>query len=715
MDYQAETNASVTNWTAKWSVRLHRWKALLRKRWWILLLTIAICVAYQAWSVSRKPVLYQSFGKMILGGRLDNIQGGASYSEDLMNFYGTQIELMTSDEVVGRARRRLQIEFPDLQGGASIIASQVPRTATFNLVGTGSNPDYTQKFVNAVMEEFIAYKRDMRQEQTDTTMVKISEELARLRKELDEREAALNEFIEKNNMAFWEEQSNTAARFLSDLKTQQADLLKEQRLLENLSADQLIVSGGSVALTPGGTSHAGGEVNPSDGSAGASNQSYFQRDTAASGISAPLQAQYLQKRQELFQLQATIDSFARNLKPKHPKMVSLKEDAANLERLLGLIRDQIDDSTEARTATIKAELQSIETSITSWEEKVLEASKKGAEYKRLEDSLNRTRSLYEELLTSIQNLDISKNINQETIQVMQSASPAIEMPPNVLKHLLLGFMMGFGAGFGLLLLLDRADDRITSFTEVNEHFTLPILGQIPDVSEEESLQDGDVPLLKADDQRYMYAEAFRNLRSSLIFMPDLSDLKTLLVTSSIPGEGKSTIAANLAITMAFAGTRTLLVDADLKRGDLAKMFNIDGRFGFSTVLRDDTSWQSIALKTHYDNLTLLPRGPVASNPAELLLQSSLEAFMMDVREAYDLVIFNSAPILATDDTTTLAPSVDGALMVIRAFVTSKRLAENSLNALYQRQAKILGLVLNSVSTEVSDYYHYRYSQYYSKK
>ncbi len=715
MDYPAETNPATTSWTAKWSVRLHRWKALLRKRWWILLLTVAISIAYQAWTVSRKPVVYQSTGKMMVSGRLDNIQGTASYSEDLMNFYGTQIELMTSSEVVSRARRRLQIEFPDLQGSATLTASQVPRTATFNLVGTGSNPDYTQKFVNAVMDEFIAYKRDMRQEQTDTTMVQISEELARLRKELDAREAALNDFIEKNNMAFWEEQSNTAARFLSELKTQQADLLKEQRLLENLSADQLIAGGGTSSLTAGSSQQAGPNAQTSDGSAGTASQSYFQRDAGASAISSPLQSQYLQKRQELFQLQASIDAFSRDLKPRHPKMIALKEEAASLERLLGLIRDQIDDSAAARIATIKAELESIETSIASWEEKVLEASKKGAEYKRLEESLNRTRALYEELLTSIQNLDISKNINQETIQVMQRASAPIEMPPNVLKHLLLGLLTGFGAGFGLLLLLDRADDRITSYTEVNEHFTLPILGQIPDVSSEGALRDGDVPLLKADDQRYMYAEAFRNLRSSLIFMPDQSELKTLLITSSIPGEGKSTIAANLAITMAFAGTRTLLVDADLKRGDLAKMFDLDGRFGFSTVLRDDASWQSIALKTHYDNLTLLPRGPVASNPAELLLQSSLDAFMMEVREAYDLVIFNSAPILATDDTTTLAPSVDAALMVIRAFVTSVRLAENSLNALYQRQAKIIGLILNSVSTEVSDYYHYRYSQYYSKK
>lgn len=707
MDHPIESTSTGSNWISRWSVRLHRWKALLRRRWWILLLTVAIGIAYQVWTVSKKPTLYQSVGRMMVSGRLDNIQGGTSYNEDLMNFYGTQIELMISDEVVSRARKRLQLEFPDLQGSASISASQIPRTATFKLTGVGSEPDYTQRFVNAVMDEFIAYKRDIRQEQTDMTMVQISEELARLRTELDTEEQDLNEFIEANNMAFWEEQADTAAAFLSQLKTQQSELEKELRLLESLSADQLLVQ-------PAQAIDATGSAMPLTGDRDGGGYGSAQASGDAASLSAPgsLRQQYLQKRQELFQLQSTIDSFARDLKDAHPKMVSFREEAENLESLIGLIREQIAESADARIASIKAELESIQTSIVSWEEKNNEASRRGAEYNRLEDKVNRTRDQYEKLLTSIQNLDISKNINQETIQVMQRASPSVEMPPNVPKHVILGFLMGFGAGFGMLLLLDRADDRITSFTEVNEHFTLPILGQIPAVDEDGP--GGIVPLLRPEDDRYMFAEAFRNLRSSLIFMPDQSDLKSLLVTSSIPGEGKSTVAANLAITMAFAGTRTLLVDADLKRGDLAKMFDLDGRFGFSTVLRDDASWQSIAQKTSYDNLTLIPRGPVATNPAELLLQNHLDAFLSDVREAYDLVIFNSAPILATDDTTTLAPSVDGAIMVIRAFVTSTRLAENSLNALYQRQAKILGLIINSVSTEVSDYYHYRYSQYYSK-
>ncbi len=692
-----------SHWTSRLAVKLHRYKNLLQRRWWILFLTLCIALAYQSFVLFKKPEMFTSFGKMMVSGKVDTKEQ-ASYSEDLQNFYGTQIEIMQSEDVMGRARRRLALESPNLQGDAYIIASQTPRTSIFTLQGTGTNPDYTQRFVDAVMSEFVSYKRDKRQETTDSTMVQISEELTRLRRELDDREKELNAFIEANNMAFWEEQSNTSAKFLSDLKTQQADLTKELRLLENLTEDQLLSR--PAAEVPRAIPVAEGSA-PQPGTPSAV------PDTSMVGA-GDLQTQFLLKRQELVQRQSEVEELGKVLKPRHPKLVRMKEEVTSLERLLGVIRDQSREGTQARIASIKAELSSVAESIASWEEKTLEASKKGAEYKRLQGSVARTKELYDGLLSSIQNLDISKNIGQETIQVMQAASPAHKVPPKVLLNLALGLLMGFGVGAGLLVLLDRADDRLTSFTEINEQFSLPVLGQIPNVTPRGQKVPTRTPPLRADDDRYMFAEAFRNLRSSLVFMPGQQQLQTLLVTSSIPGEGKSTITANLAVTMAFAGARVLLVDADLKRGDMAKMFSVDGRFGFSSVLRGDASWQTISQPTAYENLTLLPRGPIMSQPAELLLQPTLEAFMQEVRAAYDLIIFNSAPILATDDTTTLAPNIDGCLMVVRAFVTSARLAENSLNALHQRQAKILGLILNSVNTEMSDYYHYRYSQYYSK-
>jgi capsular exopolysaccharide synthesis family protein len=280
-----------------------------------------------------------------------------------------------------------------------------------------------------------------------------------------------------------------------------------------------------------------------------------------------------------------------------------------------------------------------------------------------------------------------------------------------MKHLLIGLLLGLGVGFGILYVLDRADDRITSSTEMIDYFSEPILGQIPDVND--SRLESGLPLLQPDDARYTFAESFRSLRSSLIFMPNQGELKTLVVTSSIPGEGKSTISGNLGVTMALAGARVLLVDADLRRGDLAAIFDVDGRVGLSSVLRGEVEWKNALQKTMHPTLTLLPRGPVTNQSGELLLVPAFEKLLNDFKNEYDLVIFNTSPILATDDTATIAPNFDGTLMVIRAQFTGARLAHNSLNALYQRQVNVLGLILNCVDTEMPDYYYYRYPKYYA--
>jgi len=263
----------------------------------------------------------------------------------------------------------------------------------------------------------------------------------------------------------------------------------------------------------------------------------------------------------------------------------------------------------------------------------------------------------------------------------------------------------------VLFLLDRADDRLASSSEMIEQFTEPILGQIPDVADSRTLQG--LPLLQEEDERFMFAEAFRSLRSSLIFMPNQTELKTLIITSAIPNEGKSTVASNLAITMSNAGAKVLLVDADLRRGDIAALFDTDGRQGLSNVLRGEVPWRTCIQEVRNRRLHIIPRGPVTNQSGELLLKPIVPKLLEEWKSTYDLVIFNTAPILATDDTPTLAPNFDGTLMVIRASFTSARLTRNALNSLYQRQVNVLGLIMNCVDTELPDYYYYRYPKYYA--
>ena len=397
-------------------------------------------------------------------------------------------------------------------------------------------------------------------------------------------------------------------------------------------------------------------------------------------------------------------------KPKHPRLIALKDQVASIQRAIEVVKKQNRESIAQRIEAYKNELLSLDSSIKTWEQKVDDASVKERGISGAGHGKDAARSGIGRLRETA-NTRSSRRHSTDVFESSRRPRPPSRSPNKSAATSRMGAIGGFFIGFLILMLLDRADDRMTSSSEILDQFSEPILGQIPNVAD--SRGAGGLPLLQPDDERYTYAEAFRSLRSSLIFMPNQAELRTILITSAIPNEGKSTIASNLAITMAAAGANVVLVDADLRRGDIASLFDIDGRTGLSNILRGEVAWEDATQRCKYPNLAIIPRGPVTNQSSELLLLPSIHTLLDDLKENFDLIIFNTAPILATDDTPSLSPNFDGTLMVMRAQFTSARLTQNSLNALYQRQVNVLGLVLNCVDTEMPDYYYYRYPKYYA--
>jgi capsular exopolysaccharide synthesis family protein len=253
---------------------------------------------------------------------------------------------------------------------------------------------------------------------------------------------------------------------------------------------------------------------------------------------------------------------------------------------------------------------------------------------------------------------------------------------------------------------------MNSFTELQELFDEDVLGQIP--REKKDVRGGILPFVQPDDKRHPFVESYRNLRSSLLYMAAMGKgPHTLLVTSAVPNDGKSLTAANLAITLAMGGARVLLVDADLRKGTLHNQLNIQNDTGLSEALSQNTDWRPAVKDTNVPNLRLLPRGATTQRASELFIGPVMEKILQETNKEYDYVLIDTAPVMAADDVTSLAPRVDGIIFVIRAEYTSARVARASLDMLYQRKARVLGLVFNSVRTTGSDYYYYyRYKDYY---
>jgi capsular exopolysaccharide synthesis family protein len=623
-----------------------------------------------------------------------NLAEGSVYTEELSNFLGTQAALMQSGVVVNRAHARITAQKSELRmQPVGLKVTVLPKTTIFVLQASGGDPEYTQAFLQACMEEYITLKKEMRTQTSDTTVAGLTEEVMRLEKDLRNADTELVAFQSTNSLVLSQDQGNSAGNYLAALNQRLAAQRSEYALLQMLTVDQNLDR----------QQVAGGEVLPGDSTT----------DKSTAGGGDRVDTDYLRAKQQLLLLQAEQQELGRYLRTNHPKMVAMSEEIVRREQLLKIFRLQSGEQLESRKASLALEIQNLEKDVKEWDAKMLEIQGKAAEYQRLKGNTQRIQALYDRLLATMQTLDVNKEITPESVTIMEPATRAFRDQSAMGKSMAIASVVGVGLGVLLLLFLDRLDDRMISFTELKELFDEEVVGQIP--RERFHGRTRQVALVGPTDGRHSFVEAYRNLRSSLLYMAQAGGRsKTLLVTSSVPNEGKSLTAANLAITMASTGSSVLLVDADARKGALHTRFEVPDKPGLTEVLGQGMNWEKVVQPTKFPNLSLMPQGTFAPNASELFISDVTKQFLRDASAKYDYVILDTVPVMAADDVTSLAPHVDGVIFVIRADFTSARVARAALYSLYQRQVRVLGLVFNSARPNTEDYYYYRYKSYYRK-
>ena len=663
-----------------------RYLYLLKKRWWVLLLLVSVGLCIGAWTAMQQPPAFVSSGQLMVKGQLRIGDSAVAYSEELVNFFGTQIVLMESEEVKSGARTRVHSLHPDLPPEeVKLVVGQLPKAAIFVMQVYGKSPAYTQAYVDACMDEYMAKKKEMRASTQEGTIVAIQDELVRLEKDMQKEEEEMHTFQKENNIGFLKEDGNSAANYLSLLNRQMADLKTEADLLQLLDLDQNL---DRPQVAPGSA----------DKSAG--------RGDVLLSTPGPL-GEYLNAKQSLHKLKADRQELSLTLRPKHPSIVALDEQIAKVEALLVTYKQLSQEALQSRRSSIKVQIENLEKTVKIWEGKALDLARRIADWDKIRSKIDRTKAQYDRLNGNLRSMDVQRNTDQDTVAILGHATPARKIQLELNKLLLIGGVAGFVIGLLILFTLDKLDDRIGSFFEFRERFPETLLGQVP-----RELGKTGISMLTSNDPRHALLESFRTLRSSIIFLPvEGVRPKTLLVTSATPGEGKTTIAANLAITFAFSGAKTLLVDADLRLGRIAKAFNIDSEVGLSDVLRQRTHWREVIVPTSTPNLSILPRGKTLPHPAEHFLGKVTDQLIQELYSEFDYIIFDTPPVMAADDVLSLAPKIDGTIFVIRFSTSSARRSRTAINLLVQRQANLLGVVCNDVRLAESEYGYGNYYQY----
>ncbi len=662
-----------------------RYKYMLQNWWWIPLLTTAVGLGVQAWMVLSAPPQYQSGGRLMVSGRIA-LPEGAVYNEEAANFFGTQLELLQSSEVARRADARVMALNPNLEKvRVRLFASVIPKTSIFAVTAQGPQPQQTKAYLDAVMDEYIAYRRSLRSDKSEMTLSAITDQVVDLEKELRKAEESLFDWQKENNLVFLQEEGNSAGVYLAQLNRTMANLQTEYQLLETLSLEQNLERQSKLdRLTEGNTD----------------------------GVSAMMQgfgpaADYLKARQSLQLLKAQMVELRVNLKDRHPKIGDLQQQIAMQERLMEIYQGQTAEQFASQMETLRVRIKNTEASIKEWEIKALDLSRRLGEFERLKGKVERLKGLYNRLLASVQSVDVNRSIDQDVVTVMEYGSQPAVVRPDLGRALLMGGLGGFAVGLGILLLIGKLDDRYISVSELEAHSDLDVLGQIP------RLKASDAEPLVENDKRHILVESFRNIRSSMLFMPEPGfNPKSFLISSAIPGEGKSSLAMNLAITMALAGSKTLLVDGDLRRGRLNRHFSVAGDPGIAECMKGLATLEETVSTTSIPNLSFLPRGKAMAGGAEPLPGAKFSAVIDTLHDQFDYIIIDSCPVLAADDSSAMAPLVDAVFFVVRARFTSARLFIRSLKLLAVRGVSVRGLIYNCAEMGSSDYPYYQYKEYH---
>ena len=698
-------SSSTLNRIHEASAKLQRYKILLRRRWWFLLLTASIGVCVQALRITGRPQEFRSLAKLVAGGQIV-LNEGATWREERADFYGTIIETIESAEMKRRALERVRALNPDMKDSdVDIRVAQTKGSAIFNIIATGSEPKYTRIFLDALLDEFTSFRQNIREVAHGKVLQLFLQEVVSKQKIMDEALDRLTKFRAANNIITITNGNNAAAQFLHNLQAQRET---QRTILEELKLATADVNAAMQARERALSAAPAGQAPPVVSEV--PQPSSLKTDTTPHSYGMTMAEQdYLRTKSKITELKTKLDSLLVGLKEQHPAVQDIKEELLGQTALLSSYGDQIQQESRTQMADIARRLQVLDAQIIEKQKEALELGAKMAENNRLEKAAESAKLAHEKLFERVEQFQTLFSSQPDYVAVQEPASVAAENVEDWVMPIVIGLIAGIGGGVVVLLLFDRLDDRMNSFSEFQALFPgEAVLGQVP-----EQRNRGDVALLRPNDDRHLYAEAFRNVRSSILFKNwEGKPPKTILITSAVPNEGKTSVTSNLAVTMALAGARVLLADCDLRRGGVNELFKLPVTPGLSEALRGKIHWRDVVQESNTRNLDVIARGEVFDQTSEMLLSKTAEEMLREMGEEYDYVIFDSAPVLVADDTASFAPKVDSVLCVVRMSSTMARLTGKMLDLLYERQVNIGGVILNRSSSNLKEYTYYNYASYY---
>lgn len=686
--------------------------SLARKHWLIIFSLVVLSSLFSLYLAIKARPVYQSSSSLMIErqnrmGSLDQLFGLMGMNRE---FYPNQVHILKSKPVAKRAVENIGVDkftpekrelkwYEKLLPGnrvhddsqktreellaiaianvqSTMSVSQSKGSGVFYIAFDDYDPYLATLKANALAESYIEEMIESGINAKQRTGERISQQLPDLERKVALSEKALREFQKKHKIFLPEDGDSIAVQELGQLSARIIELKRDKLNLESVYRRIKSINNEPLNLAR---------------------------------IPALLEKpQVVSQKGKLSAAQAVVSELGLVYGPKHPKMKRAIEAQRLAQNDYDSILQVTSDLIVSDYDSLSQEIAYEEAGVSTIKGEISSNSELAFGYNTLKRDFEYNKQIYEAFLKQSKETDAVKSASVQAINARvlnRAVVPGFPYKPNKRIMLAVGLFLGLLLGFGLAFLLEHFDNTFKSSEEVEKKLNVPVIGMLPNIFEKG--EEGSPAMQFVEAPKSAFAESIRTLRTGvLLSLPDLEN-KAFLVTSTVPSEGKTTIAMNLAHSLSHLG-ETILIEADLRRPMVKENMGRKNQKGLTTLISGESGFsESITVDARSKKLHILSSGKIPPNPLELLSSEKFDILLAKLKEKYQFVIIDCAPVMAVSDALVLSQKVDGVLFVIKHESTPSQLVEGAVSRLNRVSSKIIGVALNRLKTNKA-----RYGRYY---
>ena len=716
---------------------------ILVKRKWVILGCLVTIFGAVAISTLRSTRVYEAVGSIAINktdpmqlGFKDSSNGGSDYYDP--SDLDTEVRILHSDLLALQVIKQLNLDKQDapatpatqsssssplqltnetldpdsprtsaILGGfkGSLRVSLVPDTRVIEIAYRSPDKVLAARVVNTLTSTYVEQNFKTRFESTMQASDWLSKQLVDLQMKVESSQEKLVKYQKEHEIIGGDDKQNITTEKLDELN--RALTAAEATRMEKESVYRLVQSGDPDSVAAAAASIAAAS-------------------SAAGGTSSLLD----KLRGQQADLKIQIAQLSTQFGPSYPKLAQLNSQSKEID---AQIQGEMKKIVVRLHGEYLAALQREGMLHAALEQQKQEANKlneSAIEYNLLKRDVDSNRTLYEGLLEKLKEAGVTASLRSNNFRIVDVARvPTSPVEPNIPRNIALGLALALSMGIGLAFLLDGIDNTVRTPEQAQAISGLPSLGMIP-LGSRLATASGTgktrlmltsskeaVELITQARPQSRMAESYRALRTSILLTSVGTPPKVIVVTSSLPQEGKTTTSINTAVVLAQKGARVLLIDVDLRRPSIHKTLGMGPRTGLSNVLTGSATAEQCAVRSNIlPNLFILPAGTPPPNPAELLASARMKELLTELRNEYDHIVIDTPPALSVTDAVVMATRADIVILVIRSEQTTKHALRRTRDLLAQVNARVAGVLLNAVNLNSADYRYYcEYQEKYSSR